>query len=454
MPLLTRILASLILGAYSMHIDASDTPGPARPFITVKDGQFFDGDAPYCFLGANTWYGAYLGADTVFGDRQRLRSELDQLLEAGVRNVRVLGASEASPLRDSLKNTFRDKSDRYNEALLEGLDFLLTELANRDMKAVIYLNNFWEWSGGMATYLYWTNSGHIVDPSSPDHPWPAFADFSAGFYQNGEAKRLFREYVSHVVSRVNSITGVPYADDPAIMSWQLANEPRPGYHNALGFARLDDYYSWIEQTARLIKDLDPNHLVSTGSEGTMGCLEDEACYLAAHSSELIDYLTFHMWPNNWGWYDPHDMQGTFEKTVQRSHQYIDRHLALAAELGKPIVMEEFGLNRDSGSFAPDSSTMFRDRFYALIFARLERDLANGGYFKGSNFWAWGGAGRAQHKDFLWGEDDRSYTGDPPQEAQGLYSVFNSDRSTIELLQRHARHLAEMNCAASVTRSTE
>ena len=30
------------------------------------------------------------------------------------------------------------------------------------------------------------------------------------------------------MNRTNTITGIPYRDDPTIMAWQLANEPRPG----------------------------------------------------------------------------------------------------------------------------------------------------------------------------------------------------------------------------------
>ena len=41
----------------------------------------------------------------------------------------------------------------YDGALLQGLDWLMAELGRRDMSAVLYLNNTWEWSGGYGTYL-------------------------------------------------------------------------------------------------------------------------------------------------------------------------------------------------------------------------------------------------------------------------------------------------------------
>ena len=424
-------------------------PAAASVFVTVEDGRFALDGAPYCFVGANLWYGAYLGADTAYGDRARLERELDRLRAHGVTNLRVLGASEASPSRNALRTTFRGAGDDYDADLLAGLDYLLDALARRGMHAVIFLNNFWEWSGGMGAYLYWTNGGEFVDLGDPAHPWPAFPDFTAAFYESEAANALFRDYVRALVTRTNTVNGRRYAEDAAIMAWQLANEPRPGYRNELGFSRLPAYYRWIADTAGLIRSLDPNHLVSIGSEGTMGCLQDETCFLEAHRVEGIDYLTFHMWPKNWSWFDASDPVATFAATQERAEAYIAAHLGYAGRLGKPIVLEEFGLERDGGAFDPAAPTTLRDRFYAQVFGHVERSQAGGGPFAGTNFWTWGGDGRAQHADYRWRDGDTDYTGDPPQEAQGLNSVFAGDASTLALLRRHAGELERLGCGAPV-----
>jgi mannan endo-1,4-beta-mannosidase len=308
------------------------------------------------------------------------------------------------------------------------------------MKAVIFLNNFWEWSGGMQTYLSWVNDGRFINLGDPAHPWPEFALSTAEFYANEAAVALFNQYLESVVSRRNTVTGDLYRDDPTIMSWQLANEPRPG-NGAVSRPNLPHYFAWIEDTAARISAIAPHQLVSVGSEGTMGCIEFDDCWLGAHEADGIDYATFHLWIKNWGWFDATRAEETFDSAMQRAGDYIDHHVEMSRKLGMPVVLEEFGAERDGGSFDPAVATSYRDRFFSMVFERIENSTAQGGPLVGSNFWTWGGYGRAERSSAKWENGDRSYTGDPPQEAQGLNSVFSTDASTLAILRRHAGMLA-------------
>lgn len=419
---------------------ASPNAVPRQGFVQTRGAEFVLDGHPYSFVGANLWYGAYLGAPSEIGNVERLRAELDLLRSLGVTNLRVLGASEQGPMKQSLKPAFRGPGDDYNQDLLRGLDVLLSEMAQRDMKAVIYLNNFWEWSGGMGTYLSWVNGGKFVDMGDPEQPWPAYPLFTMQFYENEAANALYRRYVQALVTRTNVVSGIAYVDDPTIMAWQLANEPRPGSDAGPGHNIFTPFYRWIDATAGFIKGLDAGHLVSTGSEGLMGCVEQSSCFLHAHESRHIDYLTFHLWPKNWGWLSGEDMPGTIERSLDRAVRYVDQHLEQARALGKPLVLEEFGLPRDGASLQPGSPTTFRDRFYAALFEQIERSVGAGGPLCGSNVWTWGGVGRAQHPDAQWRGGDTHYTGDPPQEPQGLNSIFDVDATTLQLLRTHARAL--------------
>lgn len=404
-------------------------------FIKVRGTQFLHKGKPYYFVGANLWYGCYLGSSGESGDRPRLLRELDSLKALGIENLRILGSSENSYMRRAVKPAIQSSPGVVDDTLLQGLDFLLAELANRHMRAVIYLNNYWEWSGGMTQYNVWTGKDP-VDPEDTTKGWGAFMEFSASFYANRQANELFRNYVYKVVTRKNSVNDRSYREDPTIMAWQLANEPRPGKLGPVAEENLPAYFRWIDQTAFYIHSLDTNHLVSSGSEGTTGSLLSADNFLQAHQSRHIDYLTMHMWPFNWGWFDPQRIEKTFPTTESNSMDYISSHLALARTLNKPIVMEEFGLGRDGGKILPGTPTTARDRFYSLVLQTVYDSARGGGPIAGTNFWAWGGEAIGRNPDGYWKRGD-PFVGDPPQEPQGMNSVFATDISTVRIIRQHA-----------------
>ena len=419
-------------------------------FIRVHGTQFFHKSSPYYFAGTNMWYGGYLGSPGQTGNRPRLLRELDSMNANGIANLRVLAASEESYIRQSVRPAIQRSPGVFDDSLLQGLDFLLAELAKRDMHAVLYLGNYWEWSGGLAQYNVWAGDT-IVDPENPAHGWPAFMDFSASFYSNPKAIELHRNYVRMIVHRKNSVNSRSYKDDPTIMAWQLANEPRPGVRGGFGEKNLASFYRWIDETSRFIHSLDTNHLVSSGSEGTIGTLQSEEFFLNAFSTPGIDYLDFHLWPFNWKWFDPKRWEETIDSAEVNSAAYIHQHIRLARALGKPIVMDEFGLGRDGGEILPGTSINARNRFYQFVCRLLEDSASAGAPIAGSNFWAWGGSEKAKHADGMWERGD-PFLGDPPHERQGLNSVFLSDSSTLRIIRDHSRNMRGLSLKVSASHS--
>lgn len=445
---LTKI--SLLLAAFWLAACTDSTPPATEPvmqtptgatatgFVRVEGKHFYIDDKPYRFVGANMWYGAYLGSPGETGDRDRLLRELDLLNKRGVTNLRVLAVSEASELmRAVTPAVLQNPEGELNEELLQGLDFLLAEMAKRDMKAVLYLNNFWQWSGGMSQYVAWFTDTPVLDPDVTGK-WNAFMENSARFYRIEEAQELYRDVIRQLINRTNSLTGTTYHSDPTIMSWQLANEPRPG-SDAEGRPFYPHFERWIHDTAGFIKSLAPRQLVSTGNEGAMGTLGDAELFEKSHSSDNVDYLTFHMWIKNWSWFDVTRAEETFPGALEKAEAYMDTHMAIAERLNKPITLEEFGAERDEGVFDPGTPVTYRDRYYTLVYDYIERNAEAGGPFAGSNIWAWGGFGETDREDYMWQPGD-DFFGDPPQEAQGLNSVFASDTSTLDIMSAHAQKL--------------
>jgi mannan endo-1,4-beta-mannosidase len=429
------LAATILASTLSVGAPAAN---PQSGFVKVSGRHFTLDGKPYYFAGANLWYGMYLGSPGKTGDRARLIRELDQLAAEGVLNLRVLAISESSTLKRAVTPSVMLRPHHLDETLWQGLDFLLDEMARRDMKAVLYLNNFWQWSGGMSQYVAWFDRKPVLDPDVTGD-WNSFMDNSASFYREPKAQEAFRFAIRQLTTRKNSVNGRAYADDPTIMSWQLANEPRPG-SDANAKPHFEVFAKWIDETSGYIRKLAPKQLVSTGNEGWMGTAGSKELFVKAHQSKNVDYLTYHMWAPNWGWFNPKDPAATFDGAWTKMQDYLNWHIDAANRMGKPIVLEEFGINRDNGEFRPSSTTVYRDRFYGAIFQLVAKRAAAGDAIAGSNFWAWGGTGRTKNADFMWKAGD-TFVGDPPQEAQGLYCVFDSDASTIRIISTHARQMS-------------
>ena len=396
-------------------------------FIHVNDnGQFVRDGKPYYFVGTNIWYGAILGSEGQGGDRERLHRELDYLKSIGVDNLRVLvGADGENGVKTRVEPSLQTAPGVYNDTILAGLDYFMNELRKRDMTAVLYLNNSWEWSGGYSVYLQWTGHGRAVVPAIDG--WPAYMEYVKQFHQSDSAKALFAQYVEDMVTRINRYNNIRYADDPTIMSWQIGNEPR-----AFSDENKEPFARWMAEVAAQIKSLDSNHMVSSGSEGSWGCENDIALYERIHADKNIDYLNIHIWPYNWSWVKADSLKEMLPQAKANTKQYIDEHLEVAARQGKPIVLEEFGFPRDGFQFSKESPTTARDEYYAYVFELIRQAREQGGLFAGCNFWGWGGLAEQTPGHVFWERGD-DYTGDPAQEEQGLNSVFATD-STVALIK--------------------
>ena len=403
-----------------------------QEFITTNATKLIKDGKPYHYIGCNIWYASILGSTGTGGDRDRLCRELDQLQDLGVTNVRILSGPDAgSLLANPAKPYLQTAPGVLNDTILEGLDYVIAELEKRDMDAVIYLNNAWDWSGGYGFYL--KECGYGDSPNANiEGGYNRYVDYCADFSRDTCAQALYYKYIEQVVSRRNTITGRFYKDEPSIMAWQLCNEPRP-------FARdihtKEMFAQWIARAAALIKSLDPNHLVSTGSEGTVGCEADAELCERIHADPNIDYLTIHIWPVNWGWAPRTDPDSGIDNACAKSSQYIALHTDMANRLGKPLVIEEFGYSRQGNRSGIGIPTDSRDQFYSHIFGEVKRSIEEGGPIAGCNFWGWSGSGRPRQEVWQAGDD---YLCDPPHEPQGWYSVFDCDSSTIAIIKDYCK----------------
>lgn len=404
--------------------------GQQPAFVRVKKQQFVINGRPWYFIGTNMWYAGLLavGGDAAKGEK-RLERELDFLRAKGISTIRVLLGAEGHrqlvngvlPVQPALQ----PRQGVFDEQVWHGLDFLLQQLGKRKMNAVFFFSNNWEWSGGFLQYLTWNGK---IDTAAVAKKlsWDEYRDDVSRFYSCTECIAAYHRYIRQVLLRTNRLTGRKYINDPAIMAWELANEPRP-----MRPAADKDYTLFLRNTTALIRSIDKNHLITLGIEGEMGT-ETSGLYETVHRDKNVDYCTIHIWPKNWSWFKGTAIAESMDTIVSRGDAYISHHADIAACIGKPLVIEEFGLPRDGHSFDITSATRLRDTWYAAVFARWKKSAQAGGALAGVNFWSFGGEGRAVPGQVYWKEGD-DMLGDPPMEEQGLNVVFDSDSSTWKII---------------------
>jgi mannan endo-1,4-beta-mannosidase len=433
--MLKKIGALCIICFFLCSINALSQQHLYKNFVKVSGNQFTVNNKPYYFIGTNYWIAPFI-ATTIKG-KQRVKADLDSLQKMGITNIRLMAFSEApndAPFRISPTNNFKGNVD---ELSMQALDFMLHEMHKRNMYAVICLTNFWPWSGGMTQYLLWSGAiKKILYPSDIANSWGNYMNQAATFYSHPKAIELYFKAISNLIKRKNTITQKLYTNDATIMSWQLCNEPR-------AMNNQKDYLNWVENTSRFIKKLDPNHLVSTGSEGkTPTEFINNNAFEATHSFKNIDYTVAHVWVQNWDWYNPVNHNSTILNAKEEAKKYILDHASISKKLNKPFVLEEFGIARDGGSFKHNSTTFARDDFYTFIFEEIYTHSKNK-IASGVNFWAFAGIGRPNNAGQLWKKGD-DFIGDPPHEAQGWYSVYNSDTTTIKLIKNYATAFKQLS----------
>jgi mannan endo-1,4-beta-mannosidase len=423
----------LILAVLTLCIAWESTA--QQSFVKVKGTQFTIDGKPYYYIGTNYWYGAIIASAGKYSNRERLLRELDFMKKIGITNLRIQAGAEGpdnEPYR--VTPSMQVAPGKYNDEILDGLDFLLAEMGKRGQRAILFLNNSWDWSGGYSQYLNWNGYGPIPYPMVKPNTWPQFMSYAAQFLNCDNCKKQFYQHVKYMLSRTNRYTGKKYTDDPAIMTWEIGNEPR-----AFSTENIPALKQYIKETASLIREIDTNHLITTGTEGQWGCENSLEIFEQIHAFPEIDYLTMHIWPKNWSWLDVKNIPGSLEKSITNTNKYMDDHFAVARRLGKPIVFEEFGLPRDFHGYLPTEKTNSRDSYYINAFEQVVDHCKRNDVLGGCNFWGFAGEGRPAHEFWVKGDD---YLNDPPNEEQGLNSVFNTD-STIPVIEKYSTELSKM-----------
>ena len=234
-------LAVLLMGSPMIPLHA----GPAfRNFITVRGDQLMDGNKPFRFISFNIPNLLIVEDNVPFTgtnpwclpDEFELQDALATVQQMGGTVVRTYSIPVWRSNDPPAESSYVLGVDQYNENAFRTFDLAL-KLANENgVRLIIPLVNNWKWQGGRGEYAgfrgktaddFWTDPQLIAD---------------------------FERTIRFVLLRTNTLTGVRYCDDKAILCWETGNE-------------LSSPASWTHEIAHYIKSIDQNHLVMDGVNG-------------------------------------------------------------------------------------------------------------------------------------------------------------------------------------------
>jgi mannan endo-1,4-beta-mannosidase len=324
-------------------------------FVGTRNSRFVLDGEDFPAAGVNCYYLSYCNDSARLATMQAIRETGANVVRcAAFLNHDVLPADRVTFQYGSGGSiVFNDGADG-----IERLDALLAAAEEFGFRLILPLVNFWNDLGGMRTYLGWLFPGQDLPVED--------------FYRRPEARIAFKNWIAHVLDRVNTRTGRAYRDSPAILGWELANEPRCPISG--GRELLLD---WTADLSRFVKQHDPNHLVALGDEGFFrrSRLRNHL-YNGRHGVDFdailaipeIDFGTYHFYPAATAM----NVDNAFGRT------WIEDHIEAGERANKPVLLEEYGLRLDTAT--PD--------------AAIERDLWYGRWLE--SLYSGGGAG-----DLLW-----------------------------------------------------
>jgi hypothetical protein len=299
LPVDGNAIAGLV--ALSVGLFAAVQPVKAQSgfehFITVRGDQLMNGDQPFRFISFNLPNLQMIEDNLPFAGTNAWRLPDEFEIRDGLATVRQMGGTVVrtyaiSVVRtNDLPGTPRHVlgPGRFNEEAFRELDLALKIANEQGIRLIIPLVDNWKWQGGRADYAAWrgkTRDDFWTDPQ-------IIADF--------------KETVRFVLTRTNTLTGVRYCDDQAVLCWETGNE-------------LSSPPDWTREIAAYIKSLDHNHPVMDGFGSSR--LRPESLAMPE-----VDIVTTHHYPSRRN-------SKTFAEIIRENWE--------TARGKKPYVVGEFG----------------------------------------------------------------------------------------------------------------
>lgn len=429
-------LTALPVSVFLISTDAE--AGVPNGFAYTQGTRFMLDGSPFYYAGTNCYYLTFKSqeaVDNVFKDAEAMGLKVIRVwgnLDVGVKTGTT--DSEGKPVftnnndgpgeKDGIYFQYFDK-DLGKPVINEGkdglqkLDYALYQAEKHGIKLLITFTNYWDAFGGMGQYIKWAQELGITGLKKDD------------FYTNETLKGWYKDYVNGLLNHTNPYTGRKLKDEPSVFAWELANEPRC---NTDAQCKDNILYNWAKEMSEYVKSVDPNHMVALGDEGFYNkpygyyneyTTSNYAFYGAEGvdfeklmTIDTLDFGTPHLYLDQWG------MKHT--GTGQDDLLWFKIHGETCAELGKPVILEEFGL----------TNRTIRDSEYEQWFEVLEGNVYETVEYAGTNYWM-----IASYIDGALYPDYDQYT---------VYGPEGTDtESTRQLIIKHAANMTAKNSVNTI-----
>lgn len=286
----------------------------AELFVQQQSQQLLLGREPFSANGVNSY-------DLAFRSEEEIEQTFLDLKAAGVKTIRFWMFNDGRP------DGFQPRAGEFNELAFMKTDLIFSLANDHEMKVIPVLVNNWDEYGGRAQYLRWIGR----DPRQADE-----------FYSNPDARHLYKNYLNHILSRHNILSGTKYSEDPAILAWDLMNEPRAADPTVV--------QDWVEEMTQYIRQHDQIHLLMVGTERVVSETNEQHA-VGICQLELVDICSAHLYL--------YDQDRELFASPEELEQFLAEQARAAQAAGKPILLGEVGISKTRRPFGIPPAEMLQ-----------------------------------------------------------------------------------------------
>lgn len=297
------LAAMLLVGALPLKAEAAKKDDSMfENYVTIEGSKLMDGDDELRFISLNY---PQATSDNEWEHANAMKTI--NAMGGNVTRTYTIPVANGSNETKAYVTGVKDGKLIFNEDALNELDDVLAKANKYGVRVIIPLVDHWHWVGGIDGYVWLAGESDGNAPSNS-----SFQDWAWKFYSSETCRDYFKQMIAHLMERENTVTGVKYKDDKAILCWETANEAggNPGNQS-----KYDDVLTdWNKDITDFIHSKDKNHLVL---DGRMSTTEK------SRKDNPADILGAHYYEGNYA-----TRCGDETKLVH--------------EAGKPFILGEFG----------------------------------------------------------------------------------------------------------------